>query len=78
MIKAKGIDKDGFPIYIFGLSELNVQRLKEGKPVGIDLRELGDRGKVLILYGETEESIRDELLKIIDVDHVIDHKNQSG
>lgn len=56
MIKAKLSNGD----LVFGLSEENVRRLKEGQPVKINLKDMGleDRN-ILIVYGETEgENIR--------------------
>lgn len=45
-----------------GLSEKNIELLKQEKPIRIDLTEMGfDSGRVLIFYGETEG----ELIKTI-------------
>lgn len=63
MIKTR-LTRDGKPILIFGLSELNVQKLKENKPISFDLDVLGLEGTVIILYGETEESITQDLKDI--------------
>jgi len=61
MIKAKLDSPDG-PILIFGLSADNIRQLTAGRPIAIDLRELGaNHGRVLILYGRTEEVIAAEL-----------------
>lgn len=50
---------------ILGLSDLNLTRLREGKPIQFSLSELGlDIGgsnQLFILHGETEESICREL-----------------
>lgn len=57
----KGITNDG--VLLFGLSARNVELLKEGKPIDIDLRTLGlPSGRVLIFYGETEQEIRESLI----------------
>ncbi len=50
--------------FIFGLSENNVKKLKEGMPILFNLKEqgLGDIDmNVLICYGETEHHIVKEL-----------------
>lgn len=54
MIKAKLTDGT----LIFGLSKLNVEKLQQGMPILINLKdmELEDR-KIVILYGETEDQI---------------------
>lgn len=47
---------------IFGLSALNIERLMEGKPISIDLKDLGlPKGRVMIFYGKTEEDMKREL-----------------
>ena len=57
MLKARSGDN-----LIFGLSARNVQLLMDGKPISIDLRDLGlERGRVMIFYGETEEAMKAEL-----------------
>lgn len=51
MLKAKSGDA-----LIFGLSARNIELLKQGKPISVDLREMGEeKGTVLIFYGETED-----------------------
>jgi hypothetical protein len=47
---------------IFGLSRLNVEKLQEGKPIVFDGGFVGFPGKrFLILFGETEDAIVQEL-----------------
>jgi hypothetical protein len=60
MLKARAND------YIFlGLSEVNVQRLREGKPIRAELADLGVSGTVIIFYGETEDKMREDLIEFI-------------
>lgn len=47
--------------YVFGLSEGNIVRLRQGKPIAIDLEPLGGSGQVMIMWGQTEEAIVAEL-----------------
>lgn len=57
MLKARAGDR-----FVFGLSAKNIELLMEGKPISIDLRELGcDKGSVLIFYGRTEQDMKDSL-----------------
>ena len=56
MLKARGRN-----LVIFGLSRMNCERLLEGKPILVDMEELGMSGKALIVGGETEEDIKREL-----------------
>lgn len=59
MIKFKA-DGDGGPLYGFGLSEENLRRLRDGKPILINLAELGMEGRAVIFYGRTEtDMVRD-------------------
>lgn len=58
MIKFVSTKPNGTKLVGMGLSEENVKRLKEGKPISFNLDELGFEGlEGLIFYGETEESI---------------------
>ena len=67
MIKAAILKKDGGRILLFGLSKENLKRLQEDQPIHIFLSELGDYGKdeVMIVYGETEQSIEADLKKVL-------------
>ena len=65
MIKFRSMHKDGTPVYGFGLSAENIKRLKQGKPIAFSLHELGTEGHILIYYGATEQSMTQELLRIV-------------
>jgi hypothetical protein len=62
MLKAK---IKGGPI-ILGIDEGNVERLKKGHPILVNLAELGGTGEMLLFYGETLEAIRDTLQNVFD------------
>jgi len=68
MLKARA----GERLY-FGLSARNLELLMEGKPITIDLKELGlESGSVLIFYGRTEEDMKATLADagiILDKNH---------
>ena len=50
----------------FGLSKANIEKLKKGKPISIDLSEMGFPGnKAMIFYGETEEDMQRDLAEYI-------------
>lgn len=61
MVKASGTKADGRRFYVFGLSEMNLRKLREGKPIAFDLEPLGGAGEIMIMYGETEQHIAAEL-----------------
>lgn len=53
----------------FGLSDKNILKLKNGKPIIIDMTELGVKGKkVMIFYGKTEIDMQKELSEFITKD----------
>lgn len=67
MIKFASV-QGNIPLLGFGLSKGNIERLKQGQPISIDLSEmeLGDtaqlgRARVLIFYGETEADMAREI-----------------
>lgn len=60
MIKAKLTDGS----IILGLSRLNCGKLLQGKPIVLQLSELGlPAQKIIIVGGENEQSIMDELTR---------------
>lgn len=60
MIKLRGTRGDR-EFILLGLSEGNIAKLKEGKPIAIFREDLGIGVDVLIYYGATENAIIDEL-----------------
>ena len=47
---------------VLGLSKINLDRLKEGKPIAFDGEEIGiPHRRIFIMYGETELEIIHEL-----------------
>lgn len=57
MIKFKLTKDSGKVLLGFGLSKRNIELLKQGKPILIDLNEMGLDAEIGILYGETEQAI---------------------
>lgn len=52
------------PLAIFGLSDINMQKLMEGKPIKIQMEDLGYTGDprvIIIMYGKTEAALTQEL-----------------
>jgi hypothetical protein len=58
MIRAVGKDDKGNKIIIAGLTEENIVRLKDNKPI---LADFPDGTRVMILYGESLADITDDL-----------------
>ena len=65
MIKAKATLRGDRPLYILGLSALNLAKLREGRPMVIQLEDMGGSGEVVIMFGETEGDIARELADLI-------------
>ncbi len=61
MIKARSNHPTRGPLLLFGLSAENMKRLQSGQPIKINLTEMGMQGEVLIMYGQTEAAIVEEL-----------------
>lgn len=66
MIRAVTKGKEGEPVVILGITRDNIERLKRGHPIAVDLSEFGlalrgavDHTKVTVLYGETHEEVVD-------------------
>ena len=58
MIKARIRAHSGQPqLLLLGLSEMNIQRLKEGQPIYFDAKAFGYDGNICIVYGKTEQDI---------------------
>lgn len=74
MIKAKCNDGT----LIFGLSKMNVELLQQGKPIVLNLKDMGleDR-RVIIMYGETEEKMYEDLVDLIDINKTKIHDDEN-
>lgn len=62
MIKFNANDGKGGTVFGFGLDFTNLERLKKGEPILIDLAALGGQGRVIIFAGETLASMTEQLL----------------
>lgn len=69
MIKAKAGD-----LYIIGISEENVKRLKKDMPIKINLAEMGLEGEMLIFYKPTTGDLIQFMQKFTNEETVI-HDN---
>ena len=60
MIKARAVDGTA----LFGLSRKNLEQLLDGNPIVLQLSEMGlPRQKIVILAGENEQAIMDDLVR---------------
>ncbi len=53
MIKFRTLDPNGKPLLGFGISGENVEKLKAGEPIFINLNEMGINASMMIFYKET-------------------------
>jgi len=66
MIKAVARGGDGKPLLILGLSRKNTELLLDGRPISIELMGLiGKEATVLLMAGETEEAMHEQLKEFI-------------
>lgn len=65
MLKAVATSKDGRKLLVLGLSRRNMELLMENKPIVVDTARYGIEGgaHIVLLGGETEESIQAEMAK---------------
>lgn len=61
MIKASATSKEGRKMMLLGLSKKNVEKLMEGLPIQFDMSPFGFEGLCVIVGGETEDTITDQL-----------------
>ena len=55
-------DTPAGPLYGFGLSRGNIDKLTAGEPIAIDLRDMGGPNiHIAIMFGETERAMYNEL-----------------
>ena len=77
MLKAMMQNNEGKNILLLGLSRENVVRLKEGKPIHINGDELGFENDVILVYGETEEQIYEDLQPMLKSETSFESKDQT-
>ena len=66
MVKFTAKGSDG-PLIGFGLSRRNIELLKQGKPIKINLADMGlPSGTIMIFYGKTEAAMAKEMLPFLD------------
>lgn len=53
MIKFKTVDPNGKALLGFGISAENVEKLKAGQPIVVNLNEMGINASMMIFYRET-------------------------
>ena len=63
MIKATGGGENGQKFVLLGLSEMNLTKLREGKPIHIFGSELGIAQDIIIFWGPTEDALAADLSK---------------
>lgn len=71
MVKAKITREDGKPRLIFGITEENVDRLKKGQPILVDLTEMGVNADIGIFYATDEQGLVATIAPFIGKDTVI-------
>lgn len=62
VLKASAKDRDGRPLLLIGLSTMNIARLHAKQPMAFDAKEFGFDGRIVIMAGDTEEAIKNDLV----------------
>lgn len=66
MVKFSARGEDDTLLIGLGLERENIQRLTAGKPISVDLSEMGlGKARVMIFFGETAVDIREVLAPMI-------------
>lgn len=68
MIKASVRMSSGRQLIVIGLSDLNLQKLQEGKPIHMDLESMGLLGEMYIFNGRTEAEMARTLAEFVGAD----------
>ena len=65
------VDSKGYDLLGIGLSHMNLKKLKQDKPIHINLNELGSKniGEIMIFAGETEQDMVNDMQKIFNLDN---------
>ena len=64
MLKATGTSKAGRRFVLLGLSDINLDKLREGKPIHVFGPEVGLDVDLVIFSGPTEDEMAKELEKL--------------
>lgn len=78
MIKFTASGPSGRTLIGLGLSARNIERMKAGKLIHLNLEELNLHWKadIMLLYGETEQEIATELKEFIGPDTIVHHNEK--
>jgi len=71
MLKARADDANGNPIFLFGLTEENVRRMREGEMLRVDLAQMGGHGTIHIMVGKDIEALRDFVMQFVGPDTTV-------
>ena len=61
MLKAKLTDKEGKPVFLVGLSDRNLEKLKQDQPIMFDLETIQGEGTLFIFSAPTEADMIQQL-----------------
>jgi len=64
------------PMIILGLSDINIVRMREGKPIHIHADDMGFAGEIVIFTGKTEDDMAKMILENFEVGRFTDHRGK--
>jgi hypothetical protein len=62
VIKFNANDGKGGTVFGLGLDFTNLERLRKGEPISVDLAQLGGQGRVIIFAGETIAAMTEQII----------------
>lgn len=77
MIKIGGTTSRGRKFVVLGLSDMNLKRLREKKPIHIAGEEINADTDIWICWGDSEEALIEEFSPLIDEHTMVrDHRGE--
>lgn len=70
MIRLTLAGRGAKPLYVLGITQLNVDRLVAGNPIKVELDELGGNDSVVVLYAHDAEGLCQEIAKVVSPDEL--------
>lgn len=80
MIRAKVTLGNGDPLYVLGLGPKNLEKLRSGDPILVNLEDLGvpNAGMILIHYGDTVHATKLRIEKATGIELPIEPFNKDN
>jgi len=64
------------PMIIFGLTDINIQRMREGKPIHVNADDMGYPGDIVIFTGKDEDTMAKMIMENFEIGRFTDHRKK--